>query len=161
MRSLNYRARFIELAADINAEMPVFVAGKVRQALNGARRSVNGSRVLVLGVAYKKDVSDVRESPALDVMRLLEAEGAEVSYHDPFVPQLEEDGESRSSVELTDEALKRADVVVLLTDHSTFDYARLYQRSRALVDARNATAHLVNGDRERGKAWIVKGGEPQ
>lgn len=160
MRSLNYRARFIELAAEINAEMPVFVADKVREALNAQRKAVNGSHVLVLGVAYKKDVSDIRESPALDVIRILEAGGATVAYHDPFVPEVTEDGHHMRSVPLTDEALEAADAVVLVTDHSGFDYERIYDRSRVLVDARNATARFAGPRVGRANNWIVKGAPP-
>ena len=118
MRTLNYKTRFIELASEINSEMPHFVVGKVREALNRNMKSVNGSNVLVVGVAYKKNISDVRESPALDVLRLLEADGAVTSYHDPYVAELHEEGHELESIELTDEALSEADAVVILTDHS-------------------------------------------
>lgn len=154
MKTLNYKTRFIELASEINAEMPNFVVGKVREALNRHRKSVNGSRILLLGVAYKKDIDDLRESPALDVLHLLEADGAEVDYHDPFVPVVNEDGESRSSVELTDEALATADAVVIVTDHSAFDYDRILEESRILVDARNTTTRV--GPMTPGSTWIVK-----
>ncbi len=111
MRTLNYKTRFIELASEINAEMPLFVVGKVREALNSIRKAVNGSRVLLLGVAYKKDIDDLRESPALDIIGLLQADGADVAYHDPYVPFIhaDEDGHPEmASVELTDEALSGA-----------------------------------------------------
>ena len=140
MRTLNYKTRFIDLASEINSEMPALVADKVAKALNDSRKAVNGSRVLVLGVAYKKDIDDMRESPALDVMRLLEEAGADVVYHDPFVPKFREDGHERSSVALTDGELERADAVVIVTDHSTVDYQRVVERSRLVVDTRNATA---------------------
>jgi UDP-N-acetyl-D-glucosamine dehydrogenase len=156
MRSLNYKARFIELAAEVNAEMPVFIAEKVRQALNQARKPLNGSSVLVLGVAYKKDVSDVRESPALDVIRLLQSDGANVSYHDPLVPHLVQDGNGMTSVDLDDATLAHADAVVLLTDHSAFDYPWILAGSTILVDARNATAGIDPESRPR-PTWIVKG----
>jgi UDP-N-acetyl-D-glucosamine dehydrogenase len=156
MRSLNYRARFIELAAEVNAEMPGFIAEKVRQALNQARKALNGSNILVLGVAYKKDVSDVRESPALDVIRLLQSDGANVSYHDPLVPTVVQDGNGMTSVALDDDALTRADAVVLLTDHSAFDYPWILAGSTILVDARNATAAIDPASRPR-PTWIVKG----
>lgn len=161
MRTLNYKTRFIELASEINAEMPLFVVGKVREALNRARKAVNGSHILLLGVAYKKDIDDVRESPALDVLRLLEADGAHVAYHDPYVPLLREDGKQMASVALTDEALSAADAVVIITDHSDFDYGRIFRQSQALVDARNATARLPEAgaaaERPGGARWIVKG----
>ena len=153
MRTLNYKTRFIELASEINAEMPIFVADKVRDALNENRKSVNGSHVLVLGVAYKRDIDDVRESPAIDVMRLLEADGAHVTYHDPFVPEVREDGKSLCSVSLTDEVLAEADAVVILTDHSVFDYDRIVEHSRVLIDARHA---VPRAGREIGTGWVVK-----
>lgn len=159
MRTLNYRTRFIDLASEVNAEMPMFVTGKVREALNDVRKAVKGSRVLVLGVAYKRDIDDVRESPAFDVIELLEKEGAEVSYHDPYVPVLEEDGQARASVELTDERLRESDAVVIVTDHSAFDYDRIFDLAQVLVDARNATSRLprslASGEPQR---WIVKAG---
>jgi UDP-N-acetyl-D-glucosamine dehydrogenase len=160
MRTLNYKTRFIELASEINAEMPYFVVGKVREALNRAKKAVNGSRVLILGLAYKKDIDDVRESPALDVIKLLETDGAHVDYHDPHVPVFKEDGAELRSVALTDEALSSADAVVIITDHSSFDYARVVRLSQALVDARNATARVpgaVGASGLGGTRWIVKG----
>jgi len=158
MRTLNYRTRFIELASEINAEMPEFVVGKVRSALNGRKKAVNGSRILVLGVAYTRDVNDVRESPALDIIGLLAADGAEVSYHDPFVPDLAEDGANLSSVALTDQALTEADAVVIVTDHTDVDYAQVLERAAVVVDARHATAALLDKSGSRAGAWIVKGG---
>ena len=105
MRTLNYKTRFIDLASEINSEMPALVVRKVAQALNEEKKAVNGSRMLVLGVAYKKDIDDMRESPALDVIRLLEQQGANVVYHDPHVPKFREDGHEHASVPLTDEEL--------------------------------------------------------
>jgi UDP-N-acetyl-D-glucosamine dehydrogenase len=158
MRTLNYKTRFIELASEINAEMPLFVVGKVRAALNHAQKSVNGSNILLLGVAYKRDVDDVRESPALDVLRLLAADGAEVTYHDPYVPYVYDAGRKLSSVPLTDEAVSGADVAVILTDHSCFDYRRILDRAGALVDARNATNSVRQQRSSDGgeDPWIVK-----
>jgi len=153
MRTLNYKTRFIELASEINAEMPIFVADKVRDALNQNRKSVNGSRILVLGVAYKKDIDDVRESPALDVMRLLEADGAKVSYHDPFVPVVREEGKDLTSEGLDEAALSGADAVVILTDHSTFDYGWIADHARVLIDARHA---VPRSGRDLGRGWVVK-----
>ncbi|MEX2465258.1 MAG: nucleotide sugar dehydrogenase [Gemmatimonadota bacterium] len=153
MRTLNYKTRFIELASEINSEMPHFVVGKVREALNRNRKSVNGSKVLAIGVAYKKDISDVRESPALDVLRLLEADGAVTSYHDPYVPELHEEGHELASIALTDAALDAADAVVILTDHSSFDYRWIAEHARVLVDGRHAVAREAG---DVGKGWIVK-----
>ncbi|MEX2178040.1 MAG: nucleotide sugar dehydrogenase [Gemmatimonadaceae bacterium] len=145
MRTLNYKTRFIDLASEINSEMPAFVADKVAGALNDERKSVNGSHVLVIGVAYKRDIDDVRESPALDVIRLLEESGAEVSYHDPYVPTFQEDGIRRDSVLLTDDVLKKCDAVVIVTDHSSIDYQRIVNRAALIVDTRNATARALPG----------------
>jgi len=158
MRTLNYRTRFIELASEINAEMPEFVVGKVRSALNARKKAVHGARILVLGVAYKRDVNYVRESPALDIIGLLAADGAEVNYHDPFVPDLAEEGANLSSVDLTDQALTEADAVVIVTDHTDVDYARVLERARVVVDARHVTAALLAESGSPADAWIVKGG---
>ncbi len=155
MRTLNYKTRFIELASEINSEMPYFVVNKVREALNRQKKAVNGSSVLLLGVAYKRDIDDVRESPALDVLRLLEDDGASVAYHDPFVPELDEDGHHLTSVDLTDDALSGADAVVILTDHSDFDYGRVVDRANVLVDARHVAPRPAGQGGLLG--WIVKG----
>jgi UDP-N-acetyl-D-glucosamine dehydrogenase len=142
MRTLNYKTRFIDLASEINSEMPTLVVERVSQALNTERKPVNGSRVLVLGVAYKKDIDDMRESPALDVIRLLEEQSASVVYHDPHVASFREDGHERHSVDLTDEVLANADAVVIITDHSSIDYQRVVNLAKIVVDTRNATAGL-------------------
>jgi UDP-N-acetyl-D-glucosamine dehydrogenase len=153
MRTLNYTTRFIELASEINSEMPVFVVDKVRDALNRNKKAVNGAGILVLGVAYKRDIEDVRESPALDVIRLLQADGAHVSYHDPFVVALDEDGHHLESVALTDAALSDADAVVIITDHTGIDYARVVAKSRVLIDARHVAPRSGAGTEP---GWIVK-----
>jgi UDP-N-acetyl-D-glucosamine dehydrogenase len=140
MRSLNYKTRFIDLASEINIEMPEFVTEKVARALNRERKAVNGSSVLVIGVAYKRDIDDVRESPALDIMRLLESRGAVVSYHDPHIPTVREHGENRSSVPLTRDAIARADAVVIVTDHKAVDYQLLADHAAVIIDTRNAMA---------------------
>jgi len=145
MRTLNYKTRFIDLASEINSHMPEWVVQKVADALNEARKAVRGSRVLVLGVAYKRDIDDVRESPALDVIRLLEERGAHVEYHDPFVTEFREDGHVRKGVELSDEMLRWADAVVIVTDHKSVDYQRVVDHATLLVDTRNVTATLTPG----------------
>ena len=142
MSTLNYKTRFIDLASEINSEMPTLVVERVAQALNTVRKPLNGSHILVLGVAYKKDIDDMRESPALDVIRLLEEQRAEVVYHDPHVASFREDGHEHHSVELTDDELKRADAVVIVTDHSSIDYQRVVDLAPIVVDTRNATAGL-------------------
>ena len=138
MRGLNYKTRFIDLAGELNTEMPVFWVGKASEALNDAGKSVKGTSVLILGIAYKRDIEDMRESPALDIIRLLESRGANVSYHDPFVPQFEENGHRAFSVPLTAEALAAADLVVIVTDHSTIDYEAVRTHAKLVVDTRNA-----------------------
>ncbi len=145
MRTLNYKTRFIDLASEINSEMPALVVERVAQALNSDKKPVNGSRILVLGVAYKRDIDDMRESPALDVIRLLEEQKADVVYHDPHVASFREDGHERHSVELTDEELSAADAVVIVTDHSSIDYQRVVNLAKVVVDTRNATAGLKPG----------------
>jgi UDP-N-acetyl-D-glucosamine dehydrogenase len=142
MRTLHYKTRFIDLASEINSEMPAVVVEKVAHALNDDRKSVNGSKVLVLGVAYKKNIDDMRESPALDVIRLLEARGAEVSFHDPHVSTFREDDHTFKGVDLTDAALREADAVVIVTDHDAVDYQRVCDLAPLVVDARNATKGL-------------------
>jgi UDP-N-acetyl-D-glucosamine dehydrogenase len=129
-------ARFIELAGYINGQMPHFVAEKVQHALNDAGKPVRGSRIHIMGVAYKRDIDDMRESPALDVALLLERRGAQLSYSDPHVPALRLDGLHLEAK--PEEAAADADCVVIITDHSAFDYRRLVERSRLIVDTRNA-----------------------
>jgi UDP-N-acetyl-D-glucosamine dehydrogenase len=142
MKTLNYRTRLIEQASEINAEMPHFVVRKVQDALNERGRAVKGSRILVVGVAYKPDIDDVRESPALDVIRLLRAKGAAVLYHDPFVDVLREGTEEHRSVELADAELAGVDCAVIITNHRKIDYQRLVDRVALVVDTRNATRGL-------------------
>lgn len=158
MRTLDYRTRFIELASEINAEMPHFVVGKVREALNRERKSVNGSRILVLGVAYKPNIDDVRESPAIEILKELEKDGAEVMFHDPHVSSFEEDGRRWDGVDLTDEILESVDAVLIVTDHTALDLDRIFAASRVLVDSRNATSRIAGSNRTQ--RWIVKGGGP-
>jgi UDP-N-acetyl-D-glucosamine dehydrogenase len=138
MRGLNYKTRFIDLAGEVNTEMPLFWVRKVAEALNGRKKAVNGARILILGVAYKRDIDDLRESPALDIIRLLEQQGAHVDYHDPHVAEFREDGAVRRSVALTPEGLKAADCVVIVTDHSRIDYAAVKRGAQVVVDTRHA-----------------------
>jgi UDP-N-acetyl-D-glucosamine dehydrogenase len=145
MKSLNFPARFIELATEINGHMPQHVASKVADLLNTDRIAVNGARVLVLGVAYKSDVSDMRQAPALDVIRLLAAKGARISFCDPFVREFALDGTSFKSCELTDEVLEAADVAVIITEHSGVDYARVVAKAQRVFDTRNATRNVTSG----------------
>ena len=138
LRTMNYTARFIELATEVNASMPRYWAQKVQDSLNDAAKALKGSSVLVLGVAYKRDISDTRESPALDILATLQEKGANVSYHDPFVPELAHDGVSLRCVCDLDEALSSADCVVIATDHSVYDWNGVRAKARLLVDTRRA-----------------------
>jgi UDP-N-acetyl-D-glucosamine dehydrogenase len=137
-RSAGFEARFIELAGEVNGKMPEHVVRRVVQALNRRKKGVNGSRVLVMGVAYKADVDDVRESPSLDVMELLREMGAHVEYADPHVPSLDLLGHRMKAVRPTAARLRRADCVVLTTAHRAFDYGLIYRSARSIVDTRNA-----------------------
>ncbi len=138
MRGLNYKTRFIDLAGELNTEMPLFWVRKVAEALNGQGKAVRGAVVLVLGVAYKRDIDDIRESPALDIIRLLEGQGATVSYSDPHVPAFAEDGREFRSVALDSKTVAAADCVMIVTDHSAVDYRMIKRHARLVVDTRNA-----------------------
>ncbi|HEU4698169.1 MAG TPA: nucleotide sugar dehydrogenase [Gemmatimonadales bacterium] len=140
MRGLNYKTRFIDLAGEVNTEMPLFWVRKAVEALNGRGKAMRGARVLVLGVAYKRDIDDLRESPALDIIKLLEQQGAQVSYHDPHVPSFTEDGHRFASVALTPEALAAADLVMVVTDHSDIDYRLVRDHATLVVDTRHVLA---------------------
>jgi len=139
LRALAYKARFIELADEINREMPRFVVEKVIEVLNQRRKSVKGSSILVLGASYKKDSGDVRESPALDILKLLADRGAEVSYHDPYVSRLSLGGRVLTSTPLSRESLSSSDVVMVVTDHSGFDPQFIVDHAPLVIDARNLT----------------------
>jgi UDP-N-acetyl-D-glucosamine dehydrogenase len=142
LRALNYTARFIELASEINLGMPRHVIGLVQDALNEQEKSIKGSRILVLGAAYKPDIDDLRESPALDVIGLLQQKGAQVEYHDPYVPLIRADGhemktEMKSVPDLM-AAVEAADCVVIITDHKVYDYPGILETATCIVDTRNA-----------------------
>jgi UDP-N-acetyl-D-glucosamine dehydrogenase len=143
MRGLNYKTRFIDLAGELNTEMPMFWVRKLSEALNTQGKAVQGASVLVLGVAYKRDIEDIRESPALDIIRLLEGQGARVSYFDPHVPRFREDGHEFRSVDLTPELVAAADCVMVVTDHSSVDYRMIRRQAKLVVDTRNAVPKEV------------------
>jgi UDP-N-acetyl-D-glucosamine dehydrogenase len=146
LKTLNYSARFIDLASDINGNMPLVVVRRITDLLNGRSKSVKGSQVLVLGVAYKRDTGDVRESPALDIIRLLEERGARVRFSDPYNPVLRmENGSQYRSTPLTPAALSRADLVLIVTDHSAFDLDHVVRHARLVFDTRNATRGVRSG----------------
>jgi UDP-N-acetyl-D-glucosamine dehydrogenase len=146
LKSLNYYARFIELAGDINSHMPEYVVERIGDVLNNEGKALRGSEILILGVAYKRDISDVRESPSLDVIRLLQVRGAKVSYADPHVPSLRmEDGSEMKAIALTDQILAKSDCVAILTDHTGFDYDNICAKSHMVFDSRNATKNVPKG----------------
>lgn len=144
MKTLDYKTRLVELASEINAEMPSYVAEKAAGLLNLDGKPVNGSRVLVIGVAYKKGTDDTRESPALDIIRLLAAKGADVIYHDPLVPSLREAGQELESVPLDEALLATTDVIVIVTDHDDVDYDLIRRSGRPVLDTRNVLGRGVS-----------------
>ena len=159
-RQHGFDSRFIGLAEEVNSRMPEHVVQLVSDGLNDNRKAMKGSRVLLLGVAYKKDIDDVRESPALSIIDRLRSKGCEVKYHDPFVREVRFDdahaavtGEPLASIDLTDDEIKRADCVVIVTDHSQIDYRRVIDLASLVVDTRNA----INGDlRKESAARIIR-----
>jgi UDP-N-acetyl-D-glucosamine dehydrogenase len=158
MRTMDYKTRFIELASEINTEMPGFVVDKVREALNRHRKSVNGTRILILGVAYKPNIDDVRETPAMDIVTRLHEEGAEILYHEPYVPNFSHNDLDLESVDLSDEVLSEMDAVVIVTDHAGIDYLRVVELASVVVDARNVVSRQLyrSGGETPTPAWIVK-----
>ena len=146
LRSLNYYARFIELAGDINSRMPEYVVEKISSALNSRKKSLSGSKILVLGAAYKKDIADVRESPSLDIIKILIRNEALVSYNDPFVDEIILDsGKKIKSVGMNAKSLSSVDCVAILTDHSEYKYQWIVDKAKLIVDTRNATKNVKNG----------------
>jgi UDP-N-acetyl-D-glucosamine dehydrogenase len=166
MRTLQYRTRMIGVADEINAEMPGFWVSKVQDALNDVGLALKGADVLVLGVAYKKDIDDLRESPALEVISLLVKKGARVKYHDPFCPEIRDDGHTPvealgKSVPLTPETIAAASAVLVVTDHSGIDYKSVRAQARVYVDTRNAAGPLPREsalDRTAAPAPALAGG---
>ena len=142
LKALNFQARFIGLAAEINGMMPTVVTTMVAEGLNHASKAIRGSKVLILGVAYKKNVSDCRESPALDVMRMLTDKGAILTYNDPHVPTLKMGGNLMKSQEISPSLIGSQDCVVILTDHSAYDISAIVAASKLIIDTRNATKDL-------------------
>jgi UDP-N-acetyl-D-glucosamine dehydrogenase len=136
-RGHGFEARFIDLASHVNSQMPHYVVEKIRDGLNERKKSIKGSRVLMIGVAYKKDVKDLRESPALEIISILQKKGAHVSYYDPYLPYLKMNGIDLKSVKLDKPSIEAADCVVIVTDHSNIDYRFIAKNSRLVVDTRN------------------------
>ena len=148
MKALNYNARFIELASEINTNMPRYVVSRMLEAMNDRGKVLKGSKVVVLGVAYKPDIDDVRESPALDVIGMLQNKGAEVVYHDPFIPYIhhEYDGWEMDSVEDMMKAVKESDAVVIITNHKSYNYAAIVDAAPFVFDTRNALGKLAKNN---------------
>jgi len=147
-REYEIPTRFIELAGEINAGMPLWVVQKTADALNQTRKTINGSRILILGAAYKADVDDVRESPAIRIIELLEERGAQVCYHDPWIPRMPEMRAHpmvKTSVTLTEDLLRGTDAVVIVTAHSNVDYAWVVKHAPLVIDSRNATKAVKDG----------------
>ena len=157
MKTLNYRTRMIELAGEVNSEMPRFVVARVTDALNDIGLPVRGSRILVLGVAYKRDIDDVRESPALDIICMLEDKGGDVVFHDPYVAAVREGDTVRHGVELTDDELGRAQCIIIATDHSTVRYERLIGIDTPVIDTRNAMRG-IQSENIVGLSGVARGG---
>lgn len=148
MKTLDYTARFIELARTINSSMPRYVVEKMADALNEKKKSIQGSKILLLGVTYKKDVSDLRESPALDIISLLKKKGADVYFSDPYVEQIEVEGENLHCYPLT-KGLAQFDLVSIITEHSSYYYEAIVEASQLVLDTRNATKDINNRLKEK------------
>jgi UDP-N-acetyl-D-glucosamine dehydrogenase len=147
LKTLNYTARFIELASEINTSMPLYVVDKVTDALNEHSKSVRGSRLVILGVAYKPNIDDVRESPALDIIELLRQKGADIVYHDPYVPSIRLDGHVLESCDYSPQLLADADCVVIVTNHNWYNWQEVAEKSKVVVDTRNALAAYKDSER--------------
>ena len=145
LKSLNYYARFIELAGDINSHMPEYVVDRIRRVLNEHGKSVKSANILILGVTYKRDIKDTRESPALDVIKLLEKEGARLHYNDPYVTEIRWDSDSHRSSKLTPALMKKTALTVILTDHTSYNYQWIVDNSKLIFDTRNATKMVTSG----------------
>ncbi|HUV26973.1 MAG TPA: nucleotide sugar dehydrogenase [Anaerolineales bacterium] len=146
LRALNYTARFIELASEINTGMPRYVVSKIQDALNEHGLPLKGSQILVIGAAYKPDVDDIRESPSLDIIGLLRQKGAKVSYHDPYIPRISHDDYSLESVPDLVESVQKTDCAVIVTNHSIYDYQTILERAPLIIDTRNALGKAGKND---------------
>ncbi len=147
MRKLNYHARFIDLADQVNSSMPRYVVDRIIELVNKRRIPINGAKILALGVAYKPDIDDDRESPALPIIEMLAGHGADVSYNDPYIPKLEYNGISLASIPMTPEFLKEQDLVVIITDHSNYDWHEVVENSQLVLDTRNGLGGVAQSDK--------------
>jgi len=146
MQRVNYKARFIELAAQINYEMPEYVVSKITAALDSVGKSISKSKIMLLGVSYKANINDTRESPALDIIQLLKNTSATVVYNDPHVPTIEIFGEDLKSMSIEPNDLSEYDCIVITTNHSNYDWHKIVKDSRLIIDTRNATKN-INSDK--------------
>jgi UDP-N-acetyl-D-glucosamine dehydrogenase len=146
-REYDFSTRFIELAGEVNTAMPYHVVDAIAAALNNHKKSLKGAKILILGVAYKKDVDDLRESPTLKIMQLLQQRGAQIDYNDPYFPQLHKmrhyNYEDMKSVQLNPQTIGGYDAVVVATDHSSYDYSAIVDAAKLVVDTRNATRRVM------------------
>ncbi len=147
-KEYDFNTRFIELAGEINDQMPYYVVERMTKILNEHKRCLNGAKILILGITYKKDVGDLRESPALKIIKLLEKEGADIFYHDPYISSFLLQGKKYNSVKLADDFIGKADIILITTNHSSYDYEKITKKANLIFDTRNATRH-VKGDREK------------
>jgi len=148
MKEMNYSARFIELASEINTNMPRYVVGRILDSMNDRGKTLKDSRVLVLGAAYKPDIDDVRESPALDVIALLKKKGAIVEYHDPYIPHIHHEAEGWQLESITDlmKSVRAAEAIIIVTNHSSYDYAAILREAKFIFDTRNALGRIAAND---------------
>lgn len=144
MKTLNFEPRFIELASAINSHMPEYTADRIAELLNTRKKALSASKILLIGLAYKADIADHRESPARDVFILLKKTGATVNYHDPYIPQAKINGKTYKSVKITMAILRKYDCVAIMTNHSNVDYKSIVKHSKLIFDARNALKHIKN-----------------
>jgi len=147
-KEYDFSTRFIELAGETNDQMPYYVIERLTRILNEHKRCLNGAKILILGITYKKDVGDLRESPALKIVKLLEKEGANIFYHDPYISSFLLQGKQYSSVKLTDDFIQKADIILITTDHSSYDYEKITKKANLIFDTRNATRD-VKDNREK------------
>ena len=147
MRKLNYHARFIELADQVNSSMPRYVVDRIIELVNKRRIPINGAKILVLGVAYKPDIDDDRESPALPIIEMLAGHGAVVTYNDPYIPRLKYNGISLQSAPVTPELLREQDIVVILTNHSCYNWTEIVENTQLVLDTRNGLGGVVKSDK--------------
>jgi len=145
-RDYDFRTRFIELAAEINEQMPDYITSRIEAALKAGGKNLKGATLLVLGVTYKKDLEDLRESPALKLIQLLREKGAGVSYNDPYIEKIQVDKDTMTSVKLNEESLSTTDCVVIATNHSHYDYQHIADKVSLIFDSRGATRELKNSN---------------